>query len=188
MSDNQETHAKIVAEVRDISRCMKWHIQTNLKPYTLHTPLPTVYGKPLGVYFAELADRLEAATKWEREKLSSCYVRSTHEAAMIIVRSGAVNAAKMYKALVTIREKCVIYNNTIAEEIDAICGNAISEPARNCDVYDNPYDAADAWPENERCAGRRFHNQSCDGCGYSPARCVSRWLYEKAKTKDEVKG
>jgi len=131
--------------------------------------------------FNRIFDRIEAATKREREKLSSCYVRSTNEAARIIGRSGAVNAAKMYKALVTIREKCVIYNNALAEEIDAICGNAISAPPRNCDVYDNPYDAADAWPENELCAGRRFNNKSCDGCGYSPARCVSRWLYEAAK-------
>jgi hypothetical protein len=41
---------------------------------------------------------------------------------------------QMRAALEKIREKCVIYNNDLAEEIDAICGNALALPRRNCDV------------------------------------------------------
>jgi hypothetical protein len=40
----------------------------------------------------------------------------------------------MRNALERIREKCVIYNSDLAEEIDALCGNALSAPVRNCDV------------------------------------------------------
>jgi len=32
---------------------------------------------------------------------------------------------------------------------------ALDIKPRNCDVIDNCYDAADAWPESERCLGRR---------------------------------
>ena len=45
------------------------------------------------------------------------------------------NQMRMREALVKIREKCVIYNNDLAEEIDALCGNALAAPERNCDVY-----------------------------------------------------
>ena len=41
---------------------------------------------------------------------------------------------KMREALEKIREKCVIYNNDLAEEIDAICGNALALPPRQCDM------------------------------------------------------
>lgn len=165
MSENNETHAQIVAEVRDLTKSAKLNLKLGIYGH-----LPTIYGKPLDVYFAELADRLEAATKLERDAIG--------------------NSAKLRKALelalslIDLEEGCS--SKAISQaDIDTI-KSALAEPARNCDVYDNPYDAADAWPENERCAGRRFHNQSCDGCGYSPARCVSRWLYEKAK--GEVQG
>ena len=120
--------------------------------------------------FNGIFDRIEAATQREREKLSSCYVRSTHEAARIIARCGEVNAAKMYKALITIREKCIIYNNALAEEIDAICGNAISEPARNCDVYDK---------EEVRMA---YH---LHGDGLMSMQAVVDWLYSAKKERGD---
>ena len=44
------------------------------------------------------------------------------------------NTGAMRNALERIREKCVIYNSDLAEEIDALCGNALSAPVRNCDV------------------------------------------------------
>ena len=61
-----ETHDEIVAEVRDLSKCVKHKVE--LGEY-IYVPLPTVEGKPLDVYLAELADRLEAATKWEADAL-----------------------------------------------------------------------------------------------------------------------
>ncbi len=126
----------------------------------------TIEGLKVSVALEKIACRIEAARKREREKLSSCYVRSTHEAARVIARSGEVNAAKMYKALITIREKCVIYNNALAEEIDAICGNAISAPARNCDVYDK---------EEVRMA---YH---LHGDGLMTMQAVVDWLYSAKK-------
>ena len=45
------------------------------------------------------------------------------------------NVKAMREALEKIREKCVIYNNDLAEEIDAICGNALAAPPRNCDRF-----------------------------------------------------
>lgn len=51
------------------------------------------------------------------------------------VLTGALIASpSMRSTLETIREKCVIYNNDLAEQIDALCGNALAEPARICDV------------------------------------------------------
>ena len=61
------------------------------------------------------------------------------------------------------------------------CEDAIGASPRNCDIYDDPYEAADHWPDEEMCAGRRMSNGTCDGCRYSPARCVARWMYEVAK-------
>lgn len=51
------------------------------------------------------------------------------------VLTGALIASpSMRSTLEMIREKCVIYNNDLAEQIDALCGNALAEPARACDV------------------------------------------------------
>ena len=121
--------------------------------------------------FNQVFDRIEAATQREREATG--------------------NSAALRKALITLRE------NLHVEKIDGCaCGPtyigptvcaftlidaALAAPARNCDVYDNPYDAADAWPDQEMCAGRRHHEGTCDGCKYSPARCVAKWLYDGAK-------
>ena len=54
-------------------------------------------------------------------------------------------AAAIREALMKIRDKCVIYNNDLAEEIDALCGNALAAPARNCDLYPNWETALPAW-------------------------------------------
>ena len=55
------------------------------------------------------------------------------------------NQKKMREALQKIREKCVIYNNALAEEIDALCGNALDAPPRNCDRFDSWHDAHKEW-------------------------------------------
>ena len=61
-----ETHDKIVAEVRDLSRCIRNKVVSGEYPYA---SMPTAFGKPLDVYFAELADRIEATAKWEADAL-----------------------------------------------------------------------------------------------------------------------
>ena len=78
-------------------------------------------------------------------------------------------------------DKCVACQGV--EELRALVCKTLAAPARNCDVYDNPYDAADAWPDHEMCAGRRHQKGSCDGCTYQPARCVAKWMYKKAEEK-----
>jgi len=52
----QETGVRITKELRDLSR--------NIRQYGVQ-PLITVYGKPIDVYFDELADRIDAAVKNE---------------------------------------------------------------------------------------------------------------------------
>ena len=58
MSNKPEHTADISAELRTLSR--------SAKQYGLQ---PTVYGKPIDIYFAELADRAEAAAKREVDAL-----------------------------------------------------------------------------------------------------------------------
>ena len=55
----QETGVRITKELRDLSKCVRERMMQD------RDPLPTVYGKPIDVYFAELADRVDAAVKNE---------------------------------------------------------------------------------------------------------------------------
>lgn len=100
---------------------------------------------------------------------------------MSVVNEPIGNASAMREALVKIRKLVTDARPADEVEIANICNIALSAPPRNCDVFDDPYDAADAWPEYEQCAGRRFQNGTCDGCMYSPARCISKWLFAEAK-------
>ena len=54
-------------------------------------------------------------------------------------------AAAIREALMKIRDKCVIYNNDLAEEIDALCGNALAAPARNADRFQTAEEAYAVW-------------------------------------------
>lgn len=73
MSDKPETSADIEAELRELSESAKYAKYSEYQP--------TVYGKPIALYFAELADRIKAVVKQElcngaamREALSdACY-------------------------------------------------------------------------------------------------------------------
>lgn len=66
MIDNQETQGKIAVEVRDLSRCTKHKMELG---DFISVPMPTVYGKPLDVYYAELADRIDAVAKREADSI-----------------------------------------------------------------------------------------------------------------------
>ena len=64
MIDNQETQEKIAAEVRDLSKFVRNKVE--LGEY-IDVPMPTAFGKPLDVYYAELADRIESAARRDYE-------------------------------------------------------------------------------------------------------------------------
>ena len=130
MSDN-ETLAAVLAEMRGIVNS----IQNRLQP--LDTP--TIFGKPIAVYFAELADRLEAVAKRERG-----------------------NAVKMREAL----KRMVVWFNEggfdedAADEMDAMVENAesaLAEPPRNCDRFGGDIDKL-----REACARERGLNPEED--------------------------
>ena len=72
--------------------------------------------------------------------------------------SAVCNAAAMREALQKIREKCVIYNNDLAEEIDALCGNALSAPARNCDLYATRPEMSMSYEAYRKAAMKRYGN------------------------------
>ena len=58
--ERQETHDDIAGELRDLSKSDKYTVNANPKLLS-----PTVFGKPICVYFAELADRMDATHKRE---------------------------------------------------------------------------------------------------------------------------
>ena len=90
------------------------------------------------------------------------------------------NAAAMREALRKIRDKCVIYNNDLAEEIDALCGNALAAPARNCDKYgiDNIKKMDADFGAFCRQHGAK-DGENCVGCPIKPMDnlcCHSAWM------------
>ena len=100
MSNKPEHTADISAELRTLSR--------GAKQYGLQ---PTVYGKPIAQYLAELADRIDAAHKRERG-----------------------DCAKLREALKPVKRYLNGYTVNILElrrTVDA----ALTAPARNCDRF-----------------------------------------------------
>ena len=143
MIDNQETQEKIAAEVRDLSKSIKHKME--LGDY-ISVPMPTVYGKPLDVYYAELADRIEAAHKREVDKLNSVIQaqRSAFDAEQDRQRRAAPSdAAAMREALDEILETINKWraNNEMEHwqysQLWDIANAALAEPPRNCDLYDS---------------------------------------------------
>ena len=126
MSDaNQETYADISAELRALSRSAKY--------YELH---PTVYGKPIDVYFAELSDRIEEAAKRERV----CR-RSIEIPVKIVPTCSAARAQRRLELLraqmsnmadsVECGEKVRFNPRAVIAEID----DTLATQPRNCDVF-----------------------------------------------------
>lgn len=141
MSNKPEHTADISAELRTLSR--------SAKQYGLQ---PTVYGKPINIYFAELADRIDAAVQSELSKMCP--------------KTGGDfgqfgNAAKLYEAVRKLRAR--LYNNEVAyqqryftysgwhwhkkakeaekwrvifSDYRAECDDALGRPARICDKMD----------------------------------------------------
>ena len=90
-----------------------------------------------------------------------------------------MSAATLREALLKIRERCVIYNNSLAEEIDAICGNALAEPPRNCDRPE-----IKTLEDAIRTSAAEARNpQGQHDMAYSLDLYVANWLLSKAIAK-----
>ena len=160
MSDEkQESTADILAELRNLSGAV-----------TYFELQPTVCGKPISNYFAEIADRIEAAAKREREaaEADALSVGGVVEAG----RHTPGNAAELREALEEIRRRLVAAyvseanfiryspNKPLVDLIDA----ALSAPSRNCDVGT----AEEQTKRRQRyCKWRQASlssNRTCRGC------------------------
>ncbi len=165
MSDEKnETYADISAELRDLSRSEKLSIGAKYCE-----PQPMVGGKPIGIYFAELADRIEAAI--ERDRTSRHSIKIPIE----VVPELAGNATEMRVALVALRDAArnfchQILNSKYNDIMDEYkcrargfpalldlryaipkANVALSKPPRNCDRPEcvRINDAAKVWYKEE---------------------------------------
>ena len=66
MKEKQEHAADVSAELRALARSTKTNLKDSVPPCVL---LPTIYGKPIDLYFEELADRVDAAACVEAEEM-----------------------------------------------------------------------------------------------------------------------
>ena len=131
MNNKPEHTADISAELRDLSRSARYcELQ------------PTVFGKPIARYFAELADRIDAAKMREcaeqREE-----VRSLHRT--IVKLNNAIaelgekpyNMAAMRDALVAVKK--LFDGRLMFQQAIRAChekvNRALAEPPRNCDMF-----------------------------------------------------
>lgn len=114
MSDKPETSADIEAELRELSESAKYAKYSEYQP--------TVYGKPIALYFAEPADRIKAVVKQElcngaamREALSdACYAMFN----FLKTQSGG--------------------HEEMANALDKAKA-ALAAPSRNCDRFGGDY-------------------------------------------------
>lgn len=124
MNNKPETSADIEAELRELSVSAKSAIAKHGEYQ------PTVYGKPIALYFAELADRIKAALKQE-----------------------LCNGAAMRDALVQISGIAEAHFAGGAPNpytISDIANAALSAPPRNCDRFSSVKEAAMAFAAEVR--------------------------------------
>lgn len=154
-NEKQESLADIIAEIRDLSRGVNyWKLK-------YREPLPTAFDKPLDIYLAVLADRLEAALKREKAKIETdaLAVGGIVEAA----RHKPSNAAAMRVTLVKVIGLC---NDAIDggeymgegpdpafDKIKELLSAALAAPPRNCDVgtAEEQYDRFREYCFSKRC-------------------------------------
>ena len=114
---NNETFAEISKELRGISQGTRF--------CELH--LPTVNGKPLGLYLAEIADRIDAAA----ERYAPGNAAAIREAREAINR---IDTRGLKRLLFTLVEADIFDGGQINKTISAVekATRALSAPARNC--------------------------------------------------------
>lgn len=114
MSDKPEMSADIEAELRELSESAKYAKYSEYQP--------TVYGKPIALYFAELADRIKAVVK--QELCNGAAMREALSTAIILLKVCEwPDDAPM---------------QDIAEVMDKI-EKAFFAPSRNCDRFGGDY-------------------------------------------------
>ena len=131
---NNETFAEISKELRRISQGTRF--------CELH--LPTVNGKPLGPYLAEIADRIDAAAELYTDKRVVAYEPVSNKAAWIaLARIGNAIQLKM--------KECPLAVTTHEYAIMNLCYRTFADhpnhgtPPRNCDIYPERDEAGEAW-------------------------------------------
>ena len=172
---NQETYADISDELRTLSKSSKYcELQ------------PTVEGRPISVYFAELADRIEAAAKREETEIAA---KSLAVGGIVEVpQHKPSNAAALYEVLHWVKERMIaaIYDGSFdcheaLGKIDA----ALSIPARNCDLryYNNgtvDVCSARAYVDHLRYCEKYG---ACDNCPMNSenGNCLAKYLLSPAE-------
>lgn len=175
MSEN-ETIEDIEKKLRELARAIKHTLQMPQAVYERHG---RIENKPLDVYFAELADRIEAAHKREVDKLNSVIQaqRSAFDAEQDRQRRAAPgNMAKLREAVVNISRyaECAAMRQHDAqtqEYIDQIhkwANAALKEPARNCDV-DTAAEQSDRYEAH--CEAYHKTTGKCDDCPIFKEEC-----------------
>lgn len=153
MSDNEQKY-KNFNTVADIVAMVRWAAQSYDGEAEKSEGLLRESFELSASNYRTIANLVEAA--WKRESKAIATEHAVLPAVLIMKPSG--NAAAMREALQKIREKCVIYNNDLAEEIDALCGNALSAPARNCDMYLTQPEMSMAYEAYRKAAMKRYGN------------------------------
>ena len=115
MSDKPETSADIEAELRELSESAKYAKYSEYQP--------TVYGKPIALYFAELADRIKAVVK--QELCNGAAMREALSTAIILLK--------------VCEWPDDVPMQDIAEVMDKI-EKAFFAPPRNCDRFGGDID------------------------------------------------
>ena len=132
MNNKPEHTADISAELRTLSRSAEYcELQ------------PKVFGKPIAWYFAELADRMDAAQMRERSELHEdvlslqrTIVKLNNAIAELGERS--CNMATMRHAIKTAisdLQSRLDMTNSVRQFMVRYLNAAIAEPPRNCDMF-----------------------------------------------------
>ena len=158
MNNKPEHTADISAELRDLSRSAGYcELQ------------PTVFGKPIARYFAELADRIDAAKMREcaeqREGAGlSSYDCQVERNAIAELGEKPCNMAAMRDALVAVKK--LFDDRLMFQQAIRAChekvNRALAEPPRNCDMF-----GGDAkMLHMVACARKqeRRHGMKCENC------------------------
>lgn len=120
MNKKQETVADIVAEMKAI---LKQERLAPIKMETVECGHVTIFGKPVGIFLHELADRIEAAYK--REVGNGAKMREALEDAK----------KSAFEIIDALRTPCRVNLATnIANYITGVCSQALAAPPRYCDA------------------------------------------------------
>ena len=185
----EETSEAISAELRELSKSAKYcELQ------------PKVSGKPIGIYFSELADRIEAAGKREHAEIEANAIAHTTSHMDAVHRDDCRdcvyrepgNAAAMRDACVAVSQAfddaliCTDYQMTDAEmdrleDVRRKVKFVLAAPSRNCDIgtVDEIRSRLRDYCRSHLCGKCPFDKET-DEIDDNHS-CVIRWLLSPAK-------